>query len=191
MKSLASKLRETLEYLELIAFPSNPLPIVLREEPPFYGDPQFLFAHCPTDFSQDEYRIHIGNLDSYIKAGAPYHAHVMLEVNDPDFGTRGVPFTEQETFLAMALHEVRHRVQYHNRIDLIDHTHTEQTGRCHLWGKMQKKHYQNMLGGAHEFDALFIGHYGAYELRRDRLKTEGDVRKLLFITPSEFLNREK
>jgi hypothetical protein len=191
VREIALELKLRIENLDTLCFPERNLPVVLRDRPPFYGEPQIALAHCPGDISRDEYRICVGNIDTYIEASLPYHIHVMLEQADPALEKKMVPFTKKETLLTLALHEVRHRVQYHNKIEIISPIHTKQIFRCNFWGKVQEEHYRNVPGGAQEFDALFISHYGAYEFRQGRLASDEAVRKILLMTPGEFLNRER
>ena len=192
MNDIAVRFKEILEFIDSSAFPEKPLPVVLAQT---YGQVQFGLAHRPHDPARDFYQIHTLGLEDYFEAGKKEHCfHVMLDADDRRWVHENrtlLPYTDEEILKSSAIHEVRHRLQYHLGIPLFTPSEISKVERCVLWSNAQANHYRNVPNGDRELDAKFFESYGAYEIRRGRLICAEDVKRLLFMTPQEFIDREK
>ena len=194
MSDTAYKLKKAFELVDQSAFPQKPLQVVMIPSIPEPGQPQFGFANV-VDANEGAYFLYIGGLEQYIAAGREFCIHTMLESDDPMFDPmyrKGFAyFTEEETLMAVSCHEVRHRVQFHLRVELLNRGHTDQIPRCRQWGELQDRHYKNVSGGNLEFDAKFFEFYGANELRRNRFDDIEKIGRVLRMGPQQVLTRER
>ncbi len=192
MESLERQFAGQISMADTGVFPQQPCKILVVNEPPSAGKPQFAFAYDTVNQDNSFYVVYSGLL-GYFEAGKPFATHAMLE---PDALFRAqqkgvLAFTNPEIFLGAAIHEVRHRVQCCLKVPLFNQTHTDQVLRCRFWGQVQGKHYKSVPDGDREFDAKFFECYAAHEYRQGRLKiNEQDLGNLLRMTVEQFLERE-
>src|SRR6185295_10904809 len=140
----------------------SPIPIL-----PVRGTPEELQRIAPVGFLANKsmnppmcYHISPAVVESRLAPERPTFVHVMRKPDDPMFGKpQLIPWAEEETFRALAFHEVRHRVQYQLKITLINKTHTDQIPRCRVWGAVQEEYFKPLHDKDIEFDAHFFQSY--------------------------------
>ncbi len=191
MNDIAVKLKEMLELVDSSAFPEKAFLAMIDGGYPHLGQPQLGFASVVEYLDKGFYFIFSGGLQQYFELGKECQFHGMIEPDDPMHGKGAVYWSEQELLMAVAVHEVRHRVQLHLKVPLISKFYTDKIERCRRWGELQDRHYKNIPGGDQEFDAKFFEFYGANEVRRTRLETPEQIKNLLHMTPHQILAREK
>ena len=194
MMNLAARLEQMIRLVDLAAFPDKPLRIFVSCEPPPVGHPQLGLAHVKENPDQSFYFILTNGLEQHFQQGREFCIHFMLEREAlaRAFQKGAVYYTEEETLLAVSVHEVRHRVQFLAKATLFDASHTGRVLRCKYWTEKQAAHYKHDPNGAVEFDAKFFEQYVAQELRQGRCKLNAeDIGKLLHMNVEQFLEREK
>lgn len=131
------------------------------------------------------------------------HPHEMLERGDPAF-TFGRPVKPefQEFLLSVVAHEVRHRLQYREKIQLVTAADAAKIWRCKAFTERMMRIIADCpdYGGVEkkqEFDAVFVGAYIRYEIRRGRAVGQSNrvneeyLRKLLMMTPETLFQIER
>lgn len=190
MEDLIGRIR----LVDKVVFSEKTLPVVALQNEPTSVQGQVSFVTAKKGFS-DFYKVHLLGLESYCRRICRARRHDMPEQSDPLFGmnNRNAPYSWEDCLTGIAIHEVRHRVQYNLGIELIGPEHVGQIKRCEYWNRNQREFFRGADLGqdtAHEFDAMFLEAYGAYEFRMGRLKLAERVKLLLLMTPQEFLRIE-
>lgn len=208
MDNIATALLESIHFADLAVFSENPLPVTIVPKEmghdPRDNPSQFAFCRYTSgqanrdDFYvifekglREYFEVMRNNIAYAISLDARFGVRARLAPND--FGlVEFEPYNEARAILGAAVHEVRHRVQFHLGVALFNKSHTDQVNRCRLWGQVQAKHYGNGPHAAREFDAKLFECYVSYELIRGRLQFTLDYfRDLLLMTPERFLEIEK